>query len=58
MKSSFKIGDIITLKWNGYKGVPMYLNYSKAIIQNIKTKRIIVKASNNECYSITLNQII
>jgi hypothetical protein len=35
--SQFKVGDTITLEWNGYLGVPMYRNYDKATILEFKS---------------------
>jgi len=43
--SHFKVGDKITLEWNGYLGVPMYRNYDKATILEFKSKRIVVETS-------------
>ena len=54
--NNLKVGDIITLQWNGYKGVPMYRNYDKATILEFKRKRIVVQ-TNGEIYKILPNQI-
>ena len=54
--SHFKVGDTITLEWNGYLGVPMYRNYDKATILEFKRKRIVVQ-TNGEIYKILPNQI-
>lgn len=54
--SHFKVGDTITLEWNGYLGVPMYRNYDKATILEFKTKRIVVK-TNGEILKILPSQI-
>jgi len=56
MTNKFKVGDIITLEWNGYLGVPMYRNYDKAIILEFKRKRIVVE-TNGIIYKILPNQI-
>ena len=53
---NLKVGDIITLQWNGYKGVPMYRNYDKATILEFKRKRIVVE-TNGEILKILPNQI-
>ena len=42
----FSIGDIITLKWTGHKGVRADLTNTKAIILKINKKRMIVKTTN------------
>jgi len=39
-----KVGDIITLNWNGGLGVPMYRNYDKATILKFNKKRIVVES--------------
>ena len=42
----FNLGDQITLKWTGHKGVRPDLTNTKAIILKINRKRMIVKTDN------------
>lgn len=42
----FSIGDTITLKWTGHKGVRADLTNTKATILKINKKRMIVKTIN------------
>ena len=42
----FSIGDTITLKWTGHKGVRAVLTNTKATILKINKKRMIVKTIN------------
>ena len=42
----FNIGDTITLKWTGHKGVRADLTNTKATILKINKKRMIVKTIN------------
>jgi hypothetical protein len=56
MTNKLKVGDIITLEWNGYLGVPMYRNYDKATILEFKRKRIVIE-TNGIIYKILPNQI-
>ena len=44
----FNVGDEVTLKWTGHKGVRPDLTNTKATILKINTKRMIVKTTNNE----------
>lgn len=54
---NFKIGQEITLKWTGAKGVPMYRNYDKAIILEFKNKRMVVE-TNGVIYKILPEQTL
>ena len=42
----FNLGDTITLKWTGHKGVRPDLTNTKATILKINRKRMIVKTDN------------
>ena len=55
--NNLKVGDIITLRWNGFLGVPMYRNYDKATILEFKRKRIVVE-TNGEVYKILPEQTL
>ena len=43
----FNIGNTITLKWTGHRGVRVDLTNTKATILKINRKRMIVKTENN-----------
>ena len=42
----FDIGDEVTLKWTGHRGVRADLTNAKAIIYKINKKRMIVKTAH------------
>ena len=54
----FNVGDEVTLKWTGHKGVRADLTNTKATILKINTKRMIVKTTNNETLNILPEQTL
>ena len=54
----FNIGNIITLKWTGHRGVRGDLTNTKATILKINRKRMIVKTENNEILNILPEQTL
>ncbi len=54
----FNIGNTITLKWTGHRGVRGDLTNTKATILKINRKRMIVKTENNEILNILPEQTL
>jgi len=54
----FNIGNRITLKWTGHKGVRPDLTNTKATILKINRKRMIVKTEDNETLNILPEQTL
>ena len=54
----FNIGNTITLKWTGHRGVRGDLTNTKATILKINRKRMIVKTENNEILNILPGQTL
>ncbi len=54
----FNVLDKITLRWTGDKGVRADLTNTKAVIQKINKKRMIVKTEYNEILNILPEQTL